>query len=248
MSTSVEFSEDSDTGEFVEVPTSVYFFENIDMREAVERLNNRRASLSAYRNRLNLLNAIFLTDVVLLLLAFGARLTLRNRLCHRAPGLALKDFAVREMAVFHIVNSTSSTPWQVSSDIDITLTFWNRNKVPGCFTTLLRMEVSLYYAGNTTISVSNLPLEFSLKAKRSLSMSAQLQGERFLITNHSAGSALAADLRRENITLQLAIGTRYVQSNGLLQRIRTFCEVVASTPLESNSRPTSLLRKKCVDM
>lgn len=187
----------------------------------------------------------FLFVLIMLFILVGTPVLLYN--CHRAPGIVLEGFDIRNMAVFHNATATNSTPWQVSSDINLTLSFTNRNGVVGCFTTLLRMEVYVYYAGNGTISVSNVPLEFTLKPDRSRNVSTELLEARFLIVNDSIGSALAADLRSDNITLHVEIATRYTKANGKSDRSRTVCEVVARTPLGKNSRPESLLGKKCVN-
>lgn len=140
------------------------------------------------------------------------------------------------MAVFPFVNATNVTSWQVASDINLTLSLRNHNILKGCLTTPREVKVSAYYAVNTEISVTQIQLtNFTLKPKRSRVVSAQLNTERFPLTNESAGPALAAILRTDNQSfyLKLMVDTRYRIATGKSHWTQSRCWILARTPLRS---------------
>lgn len=166
--------------------------------------------------------------------------------CGTALGSELEDFSIRDMAVLHNV-STNSIPWQVTSDIHLTLSMRNPNTWARCLIALRHMEVSVHYHDNL-ISVLEIPLGFSLKRKRSRAVSAELKGERLQMSDE-VGVALEALLRNDNVTLVLEVDTRYSMTGGVIEWSSVVnhkvCEVVATTPQGCNSGHGSLLGVDC---
>lgn len=170
--------------------------------------------------------------------------------CHREPGVELQRATIRDMAIFPVGNVTNATSWEVASDINLTLSFRNRNSVARCYTTVRKIKITAYYAGNSEISVSQIPFtNLSLNPKTSRVVSAQLSTEHFQMTNVSAGAALAANLRSDNetILLKLKIDTRYLIADRRSFWTHSLCRMIAITPLRSNPTPDFFcvqLRKK----
>lgn len=168
--------------------------------------------------------------------------------CRMAPAVDVNELIIRDLSVRN-VTAADATPWQVSSDINITVSFKSRTPVIGCFTKLEYMNASVYYGRDLILStVSDIPLNISLKPlETSRAVSAQLKGDRFLMTNSTA-AALAAELRGGNVTLELEIITPYKDKFERSEPRRVICNITATTPQNSDSRPGTLLGKHCEDI
>lgn len=154
--------------------------------------------------------------------------------------LIIRDLSVRN------VTAADSFPWRVSSNMNITVSFKSRTPVIGCFTKLENMTASVYYGRDLILSsVSDIPLNITLKpSKRSRAVSAELKGDRFLMMNETV-AALATELRSGNVTLELEINTPYKGRFDRSEARRVLCNITATTPQDSDSRPGTLVGKHC---
>ena len=168
--------------------------------------------------------------------------------CSDPPFIELKEFTIRDMAVFHNA-TTNSTPWQLTTDTNVTLSIRNQKFPGGCSTRLRRVEVKIYYNGTLVLASEILAGPFSLKPEKKRAVRAELKGERFPTAN-KLGPELDTALLSTNVTLWLEIDNRYDQvgsstKDGKPRLTITACRVFATPPSRSNSSLGILLTKKC---
>ena len=181
--------------------------------------------------------------LLIVVLLFAWFILLINR-CSAAPAIALNEFTIRDMVVFHDAAS-NSTLWQVTSDVALALSTRNRNTLVGCSTRLRRMEISVSYK-DAEILASGIPEgQFLLKPKKSRLVPAEVTSQRFGLKDQVLGPVLEGELLNDNITLRLEVHTRYLNVFRTSHSTVTTCEVVAMTPLTAFSRLGTLLTKNC---
>ena len=109
------------------------------------------------------------------------------------------------------------------------------------------MEFSVDYKGFLNLTSDIQAGRFSLKPSKRRTVPAELKEMRRFQMADELLQALETELLSNNVTLGLEIYTLYKEIASLRRShwTLTTCQVVAKTPLTSNSRPGTLLSKDC---
>lgn len=166
--------------------------------------------------------------------------------CHMASGMALESLSIRDMAVYQTTTTANSTsPWQVDSAFNVTLSAWNPNTIAGCFTTYERVIVRVLYKSQTILQ-QEIPLRFNLKPRGSRPVTLELRGEHFQLRNSNLGPVMKAEVHSDNITLEVYFDAWCLRNDRQAGWLSYGCLVVSKTPNSANSSSSShLLDQLC---